>query len=336
MKLEIATRYTLVDANSKSNQVIPETYKEIIELPNNFFALIGDGFCKICDSYGSALHLVNTRNVEKFIVYRNPDFICLNVSGKWWFMQKDGRLLPSDFDDVDKRMGNDKLIGVRSGEKWGYADCTGKLCIPTEYEHCRFFSHISTLPILVKQNGKFTFYSINDDTAQFGLFDTATQFKFEANLNTFVAKVTDNGKQNLLLTNGTFLFDEFVDEFFIYKNEGIITTKGHYKSWYTLSGNKIIENCLSIVPQKDLPLFIVKKETGYGVTDEYGFFLTGCIYDSKMMLTKKIFILQKDGEFVLFKRDVGEIFTPKTHAPKTCSDKDYLDYALKALNYYLS
>lgn len=338
MKLEIATRYTLVDASSKSNQVIPEAYQEIIELPNNFFALIGDGFCKICDSDGNALHLVNTRNVERFIVYRKPNFICLNINQKWWFMQKDGRLSTSDFDDVDERIGNDELIGVRCGEKWGYADSTGKLRVPTEYEHHCFFSHFSFAPILVKENGRFTFFSTLGDDTKFGSFDEATPFKFEPELNKFVAKVSIGRKENLLLPNGNLFFDEFVDAFWIYEGIGIKTLRcaNGYYDWYTLKGNKIIENCYSILPHKELPLFIVEKENGYGVTDEYGFPLTKCIYDSKMLLTEKMFILQKDGEFVLFKRDIGEIFTPKIPCNKDCSDKDYLAYILKVLNYYLS
>lgn len=336
MKLEIATRYTLVDANSKSNQVIPEAYQEVIELPNYFFALISNGFCKICDSDGNTLHLINTRNVEKFLIYRKPDFICLNIDQKWWFMQKDGRLYVSPYDDIDSDMGTDTLIGVCINGKWGYADSKGTLRVPANYEHFRYFSHSSTLPILVKLDDKFTFYNIANKNIQFELFDSASPFKFEENLNNYVAKVTLNNKQNLLLPNDIFIFDEFVDEFFIYEKQGIITHTGNYASWYTLSGNKIITDCLAIVPQKDSAFFVVKKETGYGITDRCGFFLTDCIYDPKMLLTERLFILQKDGKFVLFKRNTGEVFTPQTPCSKNCSDKDYLDYALKALNYYLS
>ncbi len=336
MKLEIATRYTLVNANDKSNQMITESYEKIIELPNGFFALIGNGFCKICNSYGESLHLINTRNTEKFIVYREPNFICLNINEKWWFMQKDGRLSVSQYDDVDCGLGNDELIGVRVGKKWGYADNSGILHVPAIYDYCHFFSHSSTLPLMVKVNGKFTFCSPTDTEADFILFDNALPFKFENNLNKYVAVVFNDGKQNLLLEDGSFVFDEFVDAFFIYEKRGIITTNGDRRNWYTLNGNKIIEDCLAIRPQKDMPFFIVKKETGYGITDENGFFLTNCIYDSKMLLTEKMFILQKDGEFVLFKRDIGEIFTPKTASNKDCSEREYLDYVLKALEYYLA
>lgn len=338
MKLEIATRYTLVDANEKSNQIIPESYEKIIELPNNFFALIGNGFCKICDSDGNVLHLVNTRNVEKFLIYRKPNFICLNINQKWLFMQKDGKLSISSFDDINCEIGNDRLIGVVIDGKWGYADSNGKLCIPAEYEYCQFFSHIESLPVLVKKDGKFTFYSTVDDKIQFDSFDNATPFKFEPELNKIVAKVTLDKKQNLLLPNGTLFFDNFVDAFWIYEGLGIKTLKCDTScyDWYTLKGNKIIEDCYSILPYKGLPLFIVEKEDGYGVTDEYGFFLTKCIYSQKMLLTEDMFILQKGGKFVLYKRDRGEIFAPETLCSKNCSDKDYLDYALKALNYYLS
>lgn len=336
MKLEIATRYTLVDANEQSNQIIPGSYEDIIKLPNGFFALIGDGFCKICDSSGNPLHLINTRNNKKFLAYRMPDFICLNINQTWWFMQKDGKLLASPYDDIDCSIGTDCLIGVCQNGKWGYANNLGKLCIPAQYEHLHYFSHFSSLPILVQYEDKFTFFSTGEDDISFDMFDTASPFKLEPTLKKFVARVTLNNKKNLLLTDGSFVFDEFVDDFFIHEDSGIITTLDNYKSWYTLNGNKIIENCLSIVPQKNLPLFVVKKETGYGIIDEFGFPLTDCIYDSQMLLTDKMFILQKDGKLVLYKCYVGEIFTPETLCSKKCSDKEYLEYVLKALNYYLS
>lgn len=329
MKLEIVPRYTLVDENS--TPILADTYEEIIQLPNNFFALMSGNFCKICTSSAKVLHTIRTGSTDNMIVYRNPNFICLNINGKWRFLLENGSLSTTEFDDVSTKMGNDNLIGVCINEKWGYADSTGTICTPMEFEYAPHFSHYAKLPILVRINGSHTFYDITGKV-KFDKFDTAMPFKYEPNLRKFVAQVTREEKKNLLLPDGTLLFDEFVDSFHIIENIGIYVHRKDLCDWYTLSGEKILSNYLSISAQKGLPFFVVKTKTGYGVTNEKGVPLTKFVYDHKMLLTKKMFILQKDGEFVLFKRDIGEIFTPRT----SCEDKTVQDFLLSALDYYLS
>lgn len=329
MKLEIVPRYTLVDENS--TPILADTYEEIIQLPNNFFALMSGNFCKICTSSANVLHTIRTSSTDNMIVYRNPDFICLNINGKWRFLLENGSLSTTEFDNVSTKMGNDKLIGVCINEKWGYADSTGTICTPMEFEYAPHFSHYAELPILVRINDSHTFYDITGNI-KFDKFDTAMPFKYEPNLRKFVAQVTREEKKNLLLPDGTLLFDEFVDSFHIIDNIGIYVHRKDLCDWYTLSGEKILSNYLSISAQKGLPFFVVKAKTGYGVTNEKGVPLTKFVYDHKMLLTKKMFILQKDGEFVLFKRDIGEIFTPRT----SCEDKTVQDFLLSALDYYLS
>ena len=328
MDLKIVPRYTLVDENS--TPIIADTYEEIIQLPNNFFALISGNFCKICTSSGNVLHAIRTDSTDNMIVYRNPDFICLNINGKWRFLLENGSLSTTEFDNVSTKMGNNKLIGVCINEKWGYADSTGTICTPIEFEYAPHFSHYAELPILVRINGGHghTFYDITGKV-KFDKFDDATPFKYEPNLHKFVAQVTREEKKNLLLPDGTLLFDEFVDSFHIIDNIGIYVHRKDLCDWYTLSGEKILSNYLSISAQKGLPFFVVKTKTGYGVTNERGMPLTKFVYDHKMLLTKKMFILQKDGEFVLFKRDIGEIFTPRT----SCEDKTVQDFLLSALDY---
>ncbi len=329
MKLEIVPRYTLVNENSAP--ILADTYEEIIQLPNNFFALMSGNFCTICTSSAKVLHTIRTGSKDNMIICRNPDFICLNINGKWRFLLENGSLSASEFDNISTKMGNDKLIGVCINEKWGYADSTGTVCTPIEFEYAPHFSHYADLPILVKINDSHTFYDVTGKVT-FDKFDTAMPFKYESNLCKFVAQVTREEKKNLLLPDGTLLFDEFVDSFNIIDNIGIYVRRKELCDWYTLSGEKILSNYLSISPKKDLPFFVVKTKTGYGVTNEKGVPFTKFVYDRDMLLTKKMFILQKEGAFVLFKRDIGEIFTPRT----SCEDKTVQDFLLSTLEYYLS
>ena len=329
MGLKIASCYTLVNENA--NSVLPETYDEIIPLPNNFFALMKGNFCKIF-SDGNILHTICVKETDNLIIHRKPDFICININGKWRFLLKNGAISSTEFDKVNAQMGNDKLIGVKADGKWGYADSTGTICIPTRYEYAPYFSHSADLPVLVKIDGKYTFYDTIRTGTKFDLFDNATPFKYAPDLRKNVAYVSKGKKVNLLLPNGNLLFEEFVDSFHVVEDLGIRVLRGDYYDWYNLEGKIILSNYLSISPQKDLPLFIVKTETGYGIVDELGIPITKFVYEHKMLLTEKMFILRKDGEFTLFKRDTGEIFTPKT----CCENQSELDFALVALNYYLS
>lgn len=329
MKLEIVPRYTLTNENNEP--ILPEAYEEIIKLPNHFFALMKGNFCKICTASGNIIHTIRIDSQEKFIISREPSFICLNIGGKWRFLLENGSISTTEFDAISSNMGNDNLMGVCLNGKWGYADSTGTLCIPAIYEYAPYFSHYNEMPILVKTCDGSTFYSTNHDI-HFPTFDSATTFKYDPDLCKFVSRVFKSGKRNLLLPDGTLIFDEFVDGFQIIENTGIYVTREKHVDWYTLAGEKLLANYLSILPQKNLPFFIVKTETGYGVTDEYGIPITKFVYESKMLLTKKMFILQKDGEYVLFKRNIGEIFTPRT----PCESKTTQDFLLAVLNYYLS
>ena len=323
MKLEIVPRYTFTNIDPIANPIFAGMYEEVLELPNQFYALFRNNLCKICTPSGTLLYVTASTGLRDSVLCREPNFTFVKNESKWRLLLKDGTVSSLEFDEVDCRIGNDLLIGVRSGEHWGYIDCNGIIRVPCIYDHLYYFAHNNFLPIPVKLGNDFTFYD----------FTSKERFElFQPDLGKFVATVTRSGKYNLLFPNGELLFDNFVDKFNIITRQGIIVNRGSMSDWYTLEGKKILSDYLAIIPQKNMMFFIVKTQTGYGVADSQGILLTKCIYESKMLLTEKMFILKKDGEFVLFKRDRGEIFTPRT----SCETNSIQDFLLSALNYYLS
>ena len=331
MKLEITPRYTFTNIDPLSNPVFAETYEEIVELPNQVYALFKKNLCKIYTPEGKLLYAAKATSINDSVLYREPNFTFVKNNDKWSLLLKDGTISSLKFDEVDCKIGNDSLIGVRSGQHWGYIDSNSIIRVPCNYDHLYYFAHNNYLPIPVKLGNNYTFYAFTDQE-QFELFDNVEPFKFQPDLGNFVAMVTRKGKKNLLLPNGELFFDSFVDKFNIITGQGVIVNRDNMCDWYTLRGKKILSDYLAIIPQKKMTFFIVKAETGYGVADNQGIILAKCIYEPKMLLTEKIFVLKKDGEFVLFKRDRGEVFTPKM----SCGTNSIQDFLISALNYYLS
>lgn len=261
MKLNVVKGSHVFDLNW--NIIFPNC-KDVEVLSENYYKITTtDGICILADNEGNMV-----RNIT---VFKRANHIIVMINEKYYFLLSDFMLSENWFDNVDLRSGNNELVEVCVGENWGFADATGKIKIPLEYEHTHSFSQSTKLPLKVKNQGKFTF--CNPKTGKKickTLFDSVDFFRYRRELGKYAAKVFIGSKVNLLNENGELLLPEFVDEIRI-ENFGILVENNGLYGLFDFDFSSIFKiEFSSIFYISQFNYFILNKNKKCGIATDKG------------------------------------------------------------------
>lgn len=345
MGLELITKNYVCNDN---HEVIKNNVKKMLTLPNGFYALQDEhDMWTIANSCGTLMPEISiSSNPEKTapskseFQFNSRDHICIFWKNKWHFLTPAGKISENSFDDINIQSGNPNMIGVCQNNLWGFADAWGEIKIPLiSTVNSKYFVNNTDIPlpmtIPLTLEDKYTFYNPTTGKPICNiLFDTATPFKYYGEINSYISIVTQGEKTNILKSDGSLFFKEYVDSFRI-ENFGITSVKNNLIGVHAFNGTQILPNEFEYVYyDKKYDVFLIMKNKMYGIACEAGKIIVPCNYEKNIRFGNGLYILEKNGRLVIFKPGIGEIPVPNFY-PETYSSEEYFDFLTSVINYQI-
>lgn len=341
MKNRITTYQTLVDENGKI--IIPCEYKKIVELPNHYFLLLSKfDFWLICDENGNLIPDVELKHdAEKnmpdssVFVSSGLGHLCVFINNEWRFILPCGKLSENGYDEVCATVGNKDFIAAAVNGEWGFVDVYGNPKTPLAYERPHYYSNTSDLPLILKKGNTYSIFNPITGSIVKHRADYISPFKYNDNMNKYIAYAKLGSKENFLMADSSELFLEKFVDCLIINSFGVLTQNFGVTCLYGLDGHVILPNGYeSITYVKKWNVFVVRRNGMYGIADINGNVLVPCNYGSKVKFNNNFAIMEKDNTYVLYKFGFGEIAIPE-FVPTDKSDDVYTDFLFHVLKNYL-
>lgn len=179
--------------------------------------------------------------------------------GQFWLQYPDFPFRETISEDL--RLSMTHLYPVRSGELWGFADSTGKVLIPCEYEWVASFSEGVAA---AGKNGKCGYVNKNGSVAIPFQYDDGEAF------HSGLAQIVVNGKTGISNKAGDFVVPAVYDEIGAFRESRARVTRNDRYGFIDMMGTVVVPCTYLAAGEFSESLAYIRDSSGYGFIDREG------------------------------------------------------------------